>query len=266
MGKAFNEEGPGFMYEDKLAMAWNTYGVSTSPGFEQDGCAALCHDPNKGGRPGTTYYYSDQKRAAKKFTNAPNEIVNLWHWKLVRQNDALKMDDQYVRNWTISDVGVGDGGRASDAGTSGYTDNPAQTDGRPTYRGRTINPGLFSFPRADTVRLTATELDVLPVGARVASMMTSPVSGQRADIDARGYYNAYARTWYYEIKRKLVTGDDKDVQFSDLAKEYVRSPSSTTRRSSTPGRQRSFASASSANGAPPGGQRSEIRDQSSDKA
>jgi hypothetical protein len=220
MGKAFNEEAAGYYYEDKLSIAWNTYGATTSAAFEQTGCAGLCHDPSSGGAAGTTYFYSDQKRAAKKWTNAPSEIVDLWHWKLVRQNQEGKMDDQYVRYWTVGDAGASEGGRASDAGASGYADAPADAQGRPVYRGRSIAPGLFSFPRADTVRLTAAELDGLPIGSMIASMMTSPLSGQRADIDARGFYNPNIKQWQYEIRRKRTTGDDKDVQFVDLTREY----------------------------------------------
>lgn len=221
MGASFDEEGPSIMYEDKLALAWNTYGAGTSPGFEQDGCAALCHDPSKNFQPGTRYNYSDPKQAAKKYTNSTSEVVDLWHWKLVRQNDAFRMDDQYVRAWTVGDAGEGDGGRASDTGAGGYTDNPAQADGRPTYRGKLISPSpFFSFPIADTTRLTAAELDALPVGAYIASMMTAPLGGTRADIDGRGYYNPNTDTWLYEIRRKLVTGDSKDVQFDLLTREY----------------------------------------------
>ncbi|MGH7696036.1 MAG: ethylbenzene dehydrogenase-related protein, partial [Gemmatimonadaceae bacterium] len=127
MGTTFDEEGPAILYEDKLAIAWNTYGATTTPAFEQSGCAGLCHDPSKGAAPGTTYFYSDQKRAAKKFTNAATELVDLWHWKLVRQNDAFKMDDQHVKFWTVGDAGMADGGRGSDDGTSGYADAPATT-------------------------------------------------------------------------------------------------------------------------------------------
>lgn len=54
----------------------------------------------------------------------------------------------------------------------------------------------------------------------IASMMTSPLSGQRADIDARGFYNPNIKQWQYEIRRKRTTGDDKDVQFVDLTREY----------------------------------------------
>jgi hypothetical protein len=219
MGKAFNEEAAAYKYEDKMAIAWNTYGATTSPAFEQSGCAGLCHDPNKGGGPGTSYYYSDQKRSAKKWTNAPAEIVDLWHWKLVRQNEGAKMDDQYVRYWAVGDAGAGEGGRASDAGTAGYADALA-VSGRPVYRGRTLAPGLFSYARTDTVRLTNAELDGLPIGAMIASMWTSPVTGQRADIDARGYYNPNLKVWQFELRRRLVTGDDKDVQFDDLNRTY----------------------------------------------
>lgn len=221
MGKAFNEEGPGILYEDKMAMAWNTYGASTSPAFEQNGCAGLCHDPSKGGAPGTTYYYSDQNKAAKKYTNAANEIVDLWHWKLVRQDHNGKMDDQYVRYWQPGQPGASDGGRASDAGGSGYADNPSN-GGKPTYRGKALTAPPYYFPRSDTVRVTDAELAALPVGAMVAAMMTSPVTGTpgRADIDGKGYYNPSTRTWTYEIRRKLVTGDATDVQFNDLNRVY----------------------------------------------
>ncbi|MEP7381231.1 MAG: ethylbenzene dehydrogenase-related protein [Gemmatimonadota bacterium] len=220
MGKAFNEEARGLYYEDKLAIAWNTYGATTSPAFEQSGCAGLCHDPSKNGSPGTTYYYSDQKRAAKKYTNAPTEIVDLWHWKLVRQNEYGKMDDQFVRNWTVGDAGAADGGRASDVGTGGYSDALAAADGSPVYRGKSIAPGLFAYPKADTVRLTTAERDALPIGAMIASMWTAPLSGTRADIDGRGYYSPTLKMWNYEIKRKRVTGDANDVQFDDLARAY----------------------------------------------
>lgn len=221
MGKAFNEEGVGINYEDKLALAWNTYGASTTPAFEQNGCAGLCHDPAKNGAAGTTYYYSDQQRAAKKYTNAPNEIVDLWHWKFVRQDHNGKMDDQFVRYWQPSTTGAGDGGRASDAGVGGYSDNPSD-GGRPRYRGKTLKAPPFYFPISDTVRVTQAELDALPIGSMIPAMMTSMPTGSpgRADIDAKGYYNPAKKTWTYEIRRKLVTGDVKDVQFDDLTRTY----------------------------------------------
>ena len=36
----------------------------------------------------------------------------------------------------------------------------------------------------------------------------------------RAVYDKVAQTWTLEIRRRLVTGDDKDVQFDDLARKY----------------------------------------------
>lgn len=221
-GANFNPEAPEFRYEDKLAMIWNTYGTTTVPEFELTGCAAACHDPTKGGSPGTTYNIVRQDLAAKKYLTVPGQILDLWHWKLVRQNMNAKIDDQYVRYWLpVNDATAGDGGRASDAGAAGYRSNPA-VNGRPTYKSATLGilPPLYSWAESDTLRMTDEEVAGLPVGTVVANMITSPLTGNRADIDARGVYDRVARVWTMEIRRRLVTGDDKDVQFSDLTKTF----------------------------------------------
>ena len=88
------------------------------------------------------------------------------------------------------------------------------------YRGKTLQTPPFYIPVNDTVRVTQAELDALPVGSMLASVLTYPLGGTRADIDAKGYYNPAKKTWTYEIKRKLVTGDDKDVQFDNLGRIY----------------------------------------------
>ncbi len=221
-GASFNNEAPQFMYEDKLAVAWNTYGATTSAGFEKDGCAALCHDPAKNGSPGTTYNYSRNDLAAKKYTNSAAEIVDLWHWKSVRQNVQGKMDDQYVKYWVpVNDASAANGGRASDAGAGGYVENPA-FNGRPTFKSLMYGlvPPFYAIATTDTVRIADSELLSLSAGSQVANMITSALSGQRADIDGKGVYNANLGYWTYELKRKLKTGDDKDVQFDDLTRAY----------------------------------------------
>lgn len=90
------------------------------------------------------------------------------------------MDDQNVTFWTVGDARAGDAGRGSDDAASGYADAPATANGWPIHRGTTTAPGLFAFPRADTVRLTSQELAALPIGGMIASMMTSPLSGAGA--------------------------------------------------------------------------------------
>lgn len=218
-GSSFDEEGPDKLYEDKAAIIWNTYGASTVPGFDNGGCAVLCHDPNNEFRPGTAYNYSDENKAAKKYTNAPSEIADMWHWKYVRMNQHNKMDDQYVRYWVPNTGDPHEGGRTSDAGSGGYADNPA-ANGKPTYR----NPASVTAPpfyilSSAKVALTQEELTALPVGALIPNMITSGPTGLRADIDARGVHSG--SMWTLEIRRKLVTGDANDVQFNDLAREYV---------------------------------------------
>lgn len=220
MGQAFNEEDPTrFAYEDKLAVMWNTYGATTLAGFEQSGCAVTCHDPTAGEAPGTTYNYTDQSQAAKKFTTNAGEIADLWHWKLVRNNQHSKMDDQYVRNWVRGLTGAADGGRASDAGAGGYGENAA-TAGHPTYRGPSADVPPYYIMDNQKVALTDPEIAAFPTGKEIANMITSGPTGTRADLDARGIHNSSTGTWVLEIRRSLVTGDVNDVQFDDLARQY----------------------------------------------
>jgi hypothetical protein len=218
---AIDAEAPQYLYEDKAALMWNTYGTSTVAGFDQGGCAVTCHDPARDFGPGKTYFYSDQNRAAKKYTNAAAEIADIWHWKSVRMNQHFKIDDQYVGYWQPGTGNPSDGGRASDAGSGGYGSNPA-TNGRPTYRSSTnLTAPPFFILNSDKVALTDAELAALPVGAMIPNMITSGPSSTRAEVDARGEHDAATATWTLEIRRKLVTGDSKDVQFDDLAREYV---------------------------------------------
>lgn len=218
MGSPFNEEDPSrFNYEDKMSIMWNTSGASAVAGFEQNGCAGLCHDPAKSGGPGTTYNYGAQHLAAKMFTNAPAEIADMWHWKYVRMNHHGKLDDQYLRYWVPGPTGAANGGRASDSGASGYGDNPASS-GRPQYRGPSMTAPPYYILDNQKVLLTATELDALAVGAEIPNMITSGPTGFRGDVDAKGLHNS--GTWAVEIRRRLVTGDVNDVQFDDLTRRY----------------------------------------------
>ncbi len=125
-GSRFDEEAPDKFYEDKAAIIWNTYGASTVAGFDGGGCTVLCHDPKHDFRPGTSYNYSDENRAAKKYTNAPGEIADMWHWKYVRMNHHYKLDDQFVGYWQPNTGDPHQGGRASDEGKGGYGSNPAK--------------------------------------------------------------------------------------------------------------------------------------------
>jgi hypothetical protein len=211
-----------FNYEDKLAIMWNTYGPSTVAGFETSGCSVTCHDPSPAhhGNPGTTYNYVDENQAAKKYTNTPSEIADLWHWKMVRMNQHAKMDDQYVGYWVPGSGGEEDAGRFGDAGTPGYATNPA-TNGHPTYRGPSLDvPPYYIFDN-QKVALTEDEAVGLQIGTEIANMITSGPTGGRANIDAVGVYDAVNKNWTLEIRRQLVTDDVTDVEFDDLSRQYA---------------------------------------------
>jgi cytochrome c553 len=220
MGAAFEEEGPNYLYEDKLAIIWNTYGASTIAGFDQGGCSVLCHDPGNGNAPGTRYNYTDQNLAAKKYTNTAGEIGDMWHWKMVRTNQHYKLDDQYVRFWVPGSGNEGSGGRATDPGSSGYGSNPALA-GAPTYRGPALTaPPYYIFDNQKQL-ITPAELAAYMAGANVPNMITSGPTLGRADVDAYGVYSAADQRWTVEMRRLLVNGEATDVQFDDLTRSYA---------------------------------------------
>lgn len=222
-GAAFNPEAAQFLYEDKLALIWNTYGATTVPGFETAGCAVACHDPTNSNNPGTTYNYTRQDSAAKKYLTVNGQILDMWHWKLVRHNMNAIVDDQFVRYWVpVNDASAGNGGRASDAGNLGYASNPA-LNGHPRYRSGVGGylPAIYSWPATENVEISDAEAAGLPVGTLVGNLITSPVTGSRADIAGVAVYNSVLKVWTMEIRRRLVTTDAvNDVQFSDLTRQY----------------------------------------------
>lgn len=214
-----DEEDPAaFAYEDKLGIIWNTYGASTVAGFDKSGCAVLCHDPSQGNLPGSTYNMTVAELGSKKYANSPGEIADMWHWKLVRNNQHAKADDQYVRFWVPGPADAANGGRASDPGAGGYGNNPA-LNGRPQFRGPSIAAPPYYIYDNQKVALTDAELLARPIGAEIANMITSGPTNSRADIDAKGLHNA--GRWSLEIRRRLVTGDPFDVQFNDLTRDYA---------------------------------------------
>jgi hypothetical protein len=209
-----------FNYEDKLAIIWNTYGSSTVAGFETSGCSVTCHDPKEGGNPGTTYNSVDQNQASKKYTNAPNELADMWHWKMVRNNQHAKVDDQYVGYWQPGMDDPAEGGRFGDAGTPGYGSN-AETNGHPTYRGPSVAAPPYYILDAEKVVLTDEDAAGYAASSELPNMITSGPTGGRADIDGLGVYDGAARTWTLEIRRQLQTADATDVQFDDLSRQYA---------------------------------------------
>ncbi|MBK8921282.1 MAG: hypothetical protein IPM81_07180 [Saprospirales bacterium] len=222
-------------YEDKFAMLWNVN--SSVANWNSTTCYSSCHTGL-----GQTNGY------ARHYTNSATERIDMWHWKMVRENAVGIMDDQYQDNTQPN-------GRKSDPKISGsYTDNKqtltiastgaavsvpkyfipgrdfyywitkAEIDagtaklitavdenGVLTYDGGTLDPnGNADFQRAGA--------GVGPKG--IPSIYTERATGNRGDISVVGYYTGSG--WVLEIKRKLNTGDTEnvDVNFADLADQY----------------------------------------------
>jgi hypothetical protein len=61
--------------------------------------------------------------------------------------------------------------------------------------------------------------DTYNVSDEIAGIIIRPPTGDRADIKGKAVYSS--GKWTLEYGRKLTTGSQYDVQFSDLTKEYL---------------------------------------------
>jgi hypothetical protein len=175
---------------------------------------------------------SDVKPYGNKYTSAEGELGDIWHWKSIR--NVGQIDDQYL-DWTKFDVEKAkEAGRKSDAKESGgYADNfatmPDPADAAKTVPDKT-KPG-FTSPSIDLttgtpgyilddekVALDQATLDALPVGSYLPGIVKSPFVGDRGEISAA--WNWEDGAWTIEFSRKLATGSETDVQFSDLTGTY----------------------------------------------
>lgn len=187
-------------YEDKMALIWNINNSIT--GFNQAGCFSTCH----AGETGKPY--------GNKYTASPGEMGDIWHWKSVRTGSVGQIDDQYVDDTRYS-TDTPEAGRHSDAKTAGgYTDN---------FNADKTGPGFMSPAGANSgYWILDSEkvpfVDTFVPGDEIAGIVVAPISGDRGDISAVSQYSN--GTYTLEFGRKLVTGSDKDVQFSDLSQAY----------------------------------------------
>jgi hypothetical protein len=207
-------------YEDKFAMIWSIN--NSIKNFETTGCFVACH---AGENP-------DKKPFGNKYTSAEGELGDIWHWKSIR--NIGQIDDQYL-DWTHYDADKSpEAGRKSDKKDSGgYADNFASmsdpADASKTVPDKT-KPG-FTSPSIDLttgapgyildsekVALDQAALDAFPVGSYIPGIVKSPIVGDRGDISAA--WKWADGVWTIEFSRKLTTGSETDVQFSDLAATY----------------------------------------------
>jgi len=185
-------------YEDKFAQIWNI----NSPGFETTGCFATCH----AGEAGKAY--------GNKYTANPGEMADIWHAKLVRTNPSGYIDDQYVDSTRYDKDKAPDAGRKSDPGLVPYYTNINAANNSPNYTSADQPAPPYWIIDAEKQPFK----DTYKANDEIAVIITRPPDGDRADIKARAVYDD--GKWTMEYGRKLTTGSQYDVQFSDMKKEY----------------------------------------------
>jgi len=191
-------------YEDKWAMIWPI--DNSIKGFEEQGCAVLCH-------------LGQGKPYGNKYTPGEGQIGDMWHMKSVRTAPWGFIDDQYVDHTRYDAKASPNAGRKSDAGTAGGEYNAVPlVNGKPQFMnrdGRAANAGgTYYIKRGDEVAFN----DTFKAGDEVASHIANPLQGDRADIKAVNSWSNGVLTTV--LSRKLVTGSKTDVQFSNLAVRY----------------------------------------------
>ncbi|MBW6492739.1 MAG: hypothetical protein K0B15_16260 [Lentimicrobium sp.] len=145
-------------------------------------------------------------------------------------------DDKYVDVWLDDTQNGEDGGRYGDAGTGAYTHNRIGDKSRPKWIEK--NPVDY----ADAMTLLDSEIAAgecagdattgvsdadaalywpayVTLTAVVPERILNAPSGSRADLAFGAVWNN--GKWTAEFGRKLNTGNDDDIQFTDFAKEYL---------------------------------------------
>jgi PAS domain S-box-containing protein len=187
--------------EDRISIFWNIN--DSIAGFNVGGCAMLCHGD-------------------RMHSNEPWEKGDSWHWKSARTNPAGYTDDKFINHTSILDGGKWIA-RYGDAKTSGgYRRNiNGDNTGPMYYEPAPIDSHDASFIFLSEVEsgeaVEITDITSFKEGDTVPGYILERPTGSRGDIDTKGMWEA--GRWDLEIKRKLDTERDDDVQF-DITKTY----------------------------------------------
>jgi hypothetical protein len=188
--------------EDKIALMWPIT-KSLVDDFLTQGCTIACHSgENPETKPyGNTYLPQD------------GQLADLWVWKSVR--DVAQVDDLYLDSTRYADDQRAAGRKSDPLDSGGYRINGGGDS--PGFMlpgdGKDGLPGFILESEKEKL-----ENDRYQPGDRVPAFLTAPFEGDRGDISAAWRYEDGA--WTLEISRRLETGSQYDVQFSDLSKAY----------------------------------------------
>lgn len=224
----WSNKDPQAAYEDKFAFLWNTAGETSIDGFNENGCGVTCHWNNNG------EFADGSGGFGRKFTD-DNGIGDIWHFKSIRTapvdsetsdgNGGVylkgQIDDQYVDGCRgdVTPACKEDWGRHGDPKTAGgYSNNQNSTNTLPSH----TSPAMPAPPYYILKSEETPFVDTFAAGDEVAGIRIAKMAGDRGDITSAAHYDAVAKTWTVEFTRPLVTGSDKDVQFTDVspAAEY----------------------------------------------
>ena len=191
-------------YEDKWSIIWNI--DDSIAGFNESGCAVLCHAGEEG------------KPYGNKYTSKAGELGDMWHMKGSRNGVFGQVDDQYVDHTRFDAKTAPNAGRKGDPGGPDYK-GFGLVNGKPEFMnkdGKAANAGgTYYIKDGDQV---AFDDGKFKPGDEVASYVVYKLLGDRGDIQVA--YRWANGTWTYEVARKLVTGSKFDVQFNNRDKTY----------------------------------------------
>jgi hypothetical protein len=190
-------------YEDKWSMIWNIN--NSIANFDKKGCAVACH-------------VGEGKPFGNKYLAKEGELGDMWHAKGARTAPVGKVDDQYLDHTRYNAQTSPSAGRKSDPGGPEYR-NFNLVNGLPEFMPRDARPGNVSgrYYIVDGQQVPFDD-SRFKAGDEVPSYIVMPAKGDRADINVATRWANGVHT--SEVSRKLVTGSQFDVQFSNLAQSY----------------------------------------------
>lgn len=238
-GDAWNSKREG-QSEDRIAFFWPI----NIDNFAQMGCLVKCHAGY-----GT----------AGAFLDVPDQKGDMWHMKAARSLGVTSqsqtgsvviaddyqatagtfilvgyIDDKYVSYEDATADLPEDGGRHGDSGKSSYARNRNKDKTAPLYVEKDPTDYLDAMvltqtevDKDETIEIANATVDKINeywdnyqrLGAVVPERILREPSDSRADIRQAGTWSN--GEWTVEIKRALDTGNDDDVQFSDLSLDYL---------------------------------------------
>jgi hypothetical protein len=185
--------------EDRLGVIFE---ISRIDKFATKGCAVLCHNESKDEK---EWYYS---------TTTNKEKAEFWHWKAARSNPVGFTEDGFVRDNPSKKP---EAARKRDAGKGKASNNRTKDKSGPAYMQDPSKPATFpgSLLTSEAVEIAANA--IIEEGLWIPGyLLNTGWTGSFADIKTQGTWKN--GKWIVMMSRKLITGNDDDVQFNKKKK------------------------------------------------